>query len=234
MKVENIGSATNPNNFNITKCGLIAAYNAGTIRRCSVMVNYTLYVAGEIGVIAYQNSGIIENCLSAVGTGTGNPKFPGRIPDEASAAGIAYENSGTIKNCLFDGKLRTDGFTGNSYVPKDYAIAQNKPNGTITNCYYYHSNSSVSGKLYKDGDNHTVISKTQKEMGTGEVTWLLNEEGKNDIWRQRKIDSADISLNKSYGRVKNNDDGSDAIVTPHIHRVDNGTQTEFKEVRSLD
>ena len=79
MKVESIGSATNPNNFNITKCGLIAAYNAGTIRRCSVMVNYTLYVAGEIGVIAYQNSGIIENCLSAVGTGTGSPKFPGRM-----------------------------------------------------------------------------------------------------------------------------------------------------------
>ena len=68
VKVESIGSATNPNNFNITKCGLIAAYNEGTIQRCSVMVNYTLYVAGEIGVIAYQNSGIIENCLSAVGT----------------------------------------------------------------------------------------------------------------------------------------------------------------------
>lgn len=47
VKVESIGSATNPNNFNITKCGLIAAYNAGTIRRCSVMVNYTLYVAGR-------------------------------------------------------------------------------------------------------------------------------------------------------------------------------------------
>lgn len=239
VKVENIGSATNPNNFNITKCGLIAAYNAGTIRRCSVMVNYTLYVAGEIGVIAYQNSGIIENCLSAVGTGTGASKFPGRIPEEASAAGIAYENSGTIKNCLFDGKLRTDGVKDNSYVKKDYAIAQNKSNGTITNCYYYHSKPRVndetySGELYKDGDKSTVIFKTQKDMGTGEVTWLLNEEGKNDIWRQRKIGSADISLNKSYGRVKKNDDGSYAIVTPHIHRLDNGTQTEFKEVRSLD
>lgn len=238
VKVENIGSATNPNNFNITKCGLIAAYNAGTIRRCSVMVNYTLYVAGEIGVIAYQNSGIIENCLSAVGTGTGNPKFPGRIPDEASAAGIAYENSGTIKNCLFDGELRTDGGTGNSYVPKDYAIAKNSSGGTITNCYYYHSKPRVGdatyeGELYKDGDNHTVISKTQNEMGTGEVTWLLNENGKNDIWRQRK-DSADISLNKSYGRVKKDDKGEYYIVTPHIHRLDNGTQTEFKEVHSLD
>ena len=231
VKVECIGSAAYPNNFNVTKCGLIAAYNEGTIRRCSVMVNYTLYVAGEIGVIAYQNSGIIENCLSAVGTGTGNPKFQGRIPDEASAAGIAYENSGTIKNCLFDGKLRTDGFIGNSYVPKDYAIAKG---GTITNCYYYHSNSSVSGKLYKDGDNSTVISKTQEEMGTGEVTWLLNENGKNDIWRQRKIGSADISLDKSYGRVEQNNDGTYSIVTPHIHRLDNGTQTEFKEVNSLD
>lgn len=236
VKVENIGSATNPNNFNITKCGLIAAYNAGTIRRCSVMVNYTLYVAGEIGVIAYHNSGTIENCLSAVGTGTGNPKFPGRIPDEASAAGIAYENSGTIKNCLFDGKLRTDGFIGNSYVPKDYAIARG---GKITNCYYYHSeprfgNEPYNGELYKDGDKSTVISKTQKEMGTGEVTWLLNENGKNDIWRQRKIGSADISLDKSYGRVKQNNDGTYSIVTPHIHRLDNGTQTEFKEVHSLD
>lgn len=239
VKVESIGSATNPNNFNITKCGLIAAYNKGTIRRCSVMVNYTLYVAGEIGVIAYQNSGIIENCLSAVGTGTGAPKFPGRIPDEASAAGIAYENSGAIKNCLFDGELRTDGGTGNSYTAKDYAIAQNSSGGKITNCYYYHSkprfgDAPYEGELYKDGDNSTVISKTQKKMGTGEVTWLLNEEGKNDIWRQRKIDSADISLNKSYGRVKKNNDGTYSIVTPHIHRLDNGTQTEFKEVNSLD
>ena len=239
VKVESIGSATNPNNFNITKCGLIAAYNAGTIRRCSVMVNYTLYVAGEIGIIAYRNNGIIENCLSAVGTGTGNPKFPGRIPDEASAAGIAYENSGTIKNCLFDGKLRTDGGTGDSYTAKDYAIAQNSSGGKITNCYYYHSKPRVgdatyTGELYKDGDNSTVISKTQKVMGTGEVTWLLNENGKNDIWRQKAIGSADISLNKSYGRVKKNDDDSYAIVTPHIHRLDNGTQTEFKEVNSLD
>ena len=239
VKVESIGSATNPNNFNITKCGLIAAYNAGTIRRCSVMVNYTLYVAGEIGIIAYRNNGIIENCLSAVGTGTGNPKFPGRIPDEASAAGIAYENSGTIKNCLFDGKLRTDGGTGDSYTAKDYAIAQNSSGGKITNCYYYHSKPRVgdatyTGELYKDGDNSTVISKTQKVMGTGEVTWLLNENGKNDIWRQKAIGSADISLNKSYGRVKQNTDGTYSIVTPHIHRLDNGTQTEFKEVHSLD
>ena len=239
VKVDYMGSAVNPNNFNITKCGLIAAYNEGTIRRCSVMVNYTLYVAGEIGIIAYQNSGIIENCLSAVGTGTGASKFPGRIPEEASAAGIAYENSGTIKNCLFDGKLRTDGVKDNSYVKKDYAIAQNKSNGTITNCYYYHSKPRVndetySGELYKDGDKSTVIFKTQKEMGTGEVTWLLNESGKNDIWRQREIGSADISLNKSYGRVKQNPNGTYSIVTPHIHRLDNGTQTEFKEVRSLD
>ena len=239
VKVESIGSATNPNNFNITKCGLIAAYNEGTIQRCSVMVNYTLYVAGEIGVIAYQNSGIIENCLSAVGTGTGAPKFQGRIPDEASAAGIAYENSGAIKNCLFDGKLRTDGGTGNSYTAKDYAIAQNSSGGKITNCYYYHSKPRVSdeiyeGELYKDGNNTTVISKTQKEMASGEVTWLLNQNGKNDIWRQRKIGSADISLDKSYGRVKQNNDGTYSIVTPHIHRLDNGTQTEFKEVNSLD
>lgn len=235
VKVDYMGSTMNPNNFNVTKCGLIAAYNAGTIQRCSVMVNYMLYVTGEFGIIAYQNSGTIENCLSAVGAGTSGIL----IPDEASAAGIAYENSGTIKNCLFGGELRTDGGTGDSYTAKDYAIAQNKSNGTITNCYYYHSKPRVGDaiyedELYKDGDKSTVISKTQKEMGTGEVTWLLNQNGKNDIWRQRKIGSADISLDKSYGRVKQNNDGTYSIVTPHIHRLDNGTQTEFKEVRSLD
>lgn len=74
-----------------------------------------------------------------------------------------------IKNCLFDGKLRTDGFIGNSYVPKDYAIAKG---GTIKNCYYYHSEprfggATYNGELYKDGDKFTVISKTQKVMGTG-------------------------------------------------------------------
>ena len=232
VKVDYMGSTMNANNFNVTKCGLIAAYNGGTIQRCSARVNYMLYVTGEFGVIAYQNSGTIENCLSAVGAGASSIL----IPENASAAGIAYENSGTIKNCLFDGKLRTDGFIGNSYVPKDYAIAKG---GTIKNCYYYHSEprfggATYNGELYKDGDKFTVISKTQKDMGTGEVTWLLNEEGKNDIWRQRKIDSADISLDKSYGRVKKNNDGTYSIVTPHIHRLDNGTQTEFKEVHSLD
>lgn len=235
VKVDYMGSTMNANNFNVTKCGLIAAYNGGTIQRCSARVNYMLYVTGEFGVIAYHNSGTIENCLSAVGAGTSGIL----IPENASAAGIAYENSGTIKNCLFDGELRTDGVTGTSYVPKDYAIAKNSSGGKITNCYYYHSKPRVGdaiyyeGELYQDGDNHTVISKTQKEMGTGEVTWLLNENGKNDIWRQKAIGSADISLNKSYGRVKQNTDGTYSIVTPHIHRLDNGTQTEFKEVNSL-
>ena len=233
VKVDYMGSTMNANNFDVTKCGLIAAYNAGTIQRCSTKVNYMLYVTGEFGVIAYHNSGIIENCLSAVGAGASSIL----IPENASAAGIAYENSGAIKNCLFDGELRTDGGTGDSYTAKDYAIASS--GGTITNCYYYHSETRFGderydGELYKDGNNSTVISKTQNEMGTGEVTWLLNQNGKNDIWRQRKIGSADISLDKSYGRVKQNNDGTYSIVTPHIHRLDDSTQTEFKEVNSLD
>ena len=162
VKVDHMGSIMNANNFNVTKCGLIAAYNAGTIQRCSARVNYTLYVTGEFGVIAYQNSGTIENCLSAVGAGTSGI----RIPDEASAAGIAYENSGTIKNCLFDGELRTDGGTGNSYTAKDYAIASS--GGTITNCYYYHSKPRVGdatyyeGELYKDGDKITQKNISNK------------------------------------------------------------------------
>ena len=236
VKVDYMGSTYKPDNVNVIKCGLIAAYNAGTIQRCSAIVYYTFHVKGEFGAIAYRNSGTIEDCLSAVG----KLQSDILIPENASAAGIAYENSGTIKNCLFDGELRTDGVTGTSYVPKDYAIAKNSSGGKITNCYYYHSKPRVGdaiyyeGELYQDGDNHTVISKTQKVMGTGEVTWLLNENGKNDIWRQKAIGSADISLNKSYGRVKQNTDGTYSIVTPHIHRLDNGTQTEFKEVNSLD
>ena len=64
---------------------------------------------------------------------------------------------------------------GSQAIPiqrKDYAIAKG---GKITNRYYYHSKPRVGdatyeGELYKDGDKSTVISKTQQEMGTGEVT----------------------------------------------------------------
>lgn len=64
---------------------------------------------------------------------------------------------------------------------KTTPLQKNSSGGKITNCYYYHSKPRVGdaiyyeGELYQDGDNYTVISKTQKEMGTGEVTWLLNE-----------------------------------------------------------
>ena len=139
VKVDYMGSTYKPDNVNVIKCGLIAAYNAGTIQRCSAIVYYTFHVKGEFGAIAYRNSGTIEDCLSAVG----KLQSDILIPENASAAGIAYENSGTIKNCLFDGKLRTDGVTGNSYTAKDYAIAQNSSGGKITNCYYYHSKPNI-------------------------------------------------------------------------------------------
>lgn len=144
VKVDYMGSTYKPDNVNVIKCGLIAAYNAGTIQRCSAIVYYTFHVKGEFGAIAYRNSGTIEDCLSAVG----KLQSDILIPENASAAGIAYENSGTIKNCLFDGKLRTDGVTGNSYTAKDYAIAQNSSGGKITNCYYYHSKPRVGDATY--------------------------------------------------------------------------------------
>ena len=212
VEIDYLGAMRTIGKFNITKCGLIAAYNRGIIQRCSTRVFYTFYVQDEFGVIAYKNSGTIENCLSEV---KAQQEFG--ISDAGSAAGIAYENSGRIKNCLFKGKLRTN---------KDYAIAQNSSGGTIKNCY--------SGEQYKDEDNSTVIFKGMGAMCSGEVTWLLNEEGKNDIWRQKRLRYPEIFLNKSYGRVKKNADGTYSLVTPHIHRLDDGTQTEFKEVRSLD
>lgn len=104
VKVDYMGSTYKPDNVNVIKCGLIAAYNAGTIQRCSAIVYYTFHVKGEFGAIAYRNSGTIEDCLSAVG----KLQSDILIPENASAAGIAYENSGTIKNCLFDGELRTE------------------------------------------------------------------------------------------------------------------------------
>lgn len=56
VKVDYMGSTYKPDNVNVIKCGLIAAYNAGTIQRCSAIVYYTFHVKGEFGAIAYRNS----------------------------------------------------------------------------------------------------------------------------------------------------------------------------------
>ena len=84
VEIDYLGAMRTIGKFNITKCGLIAAYNRGIIQRCSTRVFYTFYVQDEFGVIAYKNSGTIENCLSEV---KAQQEFG--ISDAGSAAGIA-------------------------------------------------------------------------------------------------------------------------------------------------
>ena len=145
----------------------------------------------------------IADCM-----GNNITQYSGTFDGNNKTVSGLYFNGNSIRIGLFgsseaDGNIKNVGVVDSYFKGNDFVGGVcGRNDGTITNCYYYHSKPRVndetySGELYKDGDKSTVIFKTQKEMGTGEVTWLLNESGKNDIWRQREIGSADISLNKA-------------------------------------
>lgn len=55
------------NSFKVPESGALAAYNAGTIERCTAINSYQLYVTGAVGLLAYQNDGTIQDCLANIG-----------------------------------------------------------------------------------------------------------------------------------------------------------------------
>ena len=153
--------------------GVIARENSGMIERCSVRIYGTLTISSYFGLIAYDNVGTIEHCRSSVS------KFS--ASGSAKAAGIAYTNYkyGTIKSCYFNGKFRYDETTG----AQDYAITSSLRGGTVENCY------CLNGQLYYDKHNYLDESlpglhgAAQRQhhnktydytLESGQVTWLLN------------------------------------------------------------
>ena len=216
VSVQDVGNSS----LSVSNSGLLSVNNAGTIERCSATISQLLHT-DNFGMIAYENSGTITDCWSYVGA-TGS-----RLSISDKAAGIARTNTGTISNCFFRGALRRN-MTNGKFNPKDYAIAENQSDGTITNCYYRDGNDGRNGEVYLDGDSTTVILKETNACTGGEVTWLLNDSGRRDTWRigsnkypsVKKTDRR-ISYNSETGKYVPGD-------PPHMHG-----DVEFTKVTAL-
>ena len=135
----------------ISKSGMLAAYNAGTIERCTATNSREIYVTGAVGLLVYQNSGTVEDCLT---------KLVKKIGSGAeSVGGIAYKNDGSIKTCFFKGGYQSESLN-------DHTIVVNGTGGSIANCYF------ISGRNYTDSTTG-VESVSGDDVTSGKLTVLL-------------------------------------------------------------
>ena len=198
--------------FSISKSGMLAAYNSGTIERCTA-TNGKINVSNGAGLLVYQNDGTIQDCLTKLGTVIGGGEKIG---------GVAYINNGNIKNCFFNGGYNGDYLT-------DHTITFEKGNGSnIKNCYF------MSDRKYSDTTNG-VTGVAQADADSGKLTFLLNNDGaesgdKVDPWRVGSSKPILPSLKKTDYRVRYNSttDGYEKGNPPHMHG-----NVEFTKVTAL-
>lgn len=197
--------------FSISESGMLAAYNSGTIERCTATSN-KINVSSDVGLLVYQNNGTIQDCWTKLGTVMGGGNLIG---------GVAYTNNGHIKNCFFNG-----GFKGD-YL-NNHTIAFEKGNsGSIANCYF------ISGRNYTD-NTMGVMGVAQADANSGKLTVKLNNNGdergsKVDPWRIDRETGGYPSLKKTDYRVSLKENGGyDIGDKPHMHG-----NVEFTKVTAL-
>ena len=194
----------------VSESGMLAAYNAGIIERCTATNGRQFYVNGTVGLLVYQNGGTIQDCLAELGK---NYESLGNI------GGVAYQNNGSIRNCFFYCATYIGGAMNN------HAIAIEKGTGSsITNCYHQYN--------YPTEDTtEGVKSLSSSDIRSGKLTVLLNNSGdatgsKTDPWRSDW--NKYPSLKKTDSRVRY-ENGSYVIDSkPHMHG-----DVEFTKVTSL-
>ncbi len=168
----------------------------GSISGVNITDSY-IYGNGAGGIVAYIESGIVENC-----------SFDGLVVGtDEECGGVAGSSGGTIKNCVNYGTVRANysfvggivGYNGgtvencynygtvsggSSYCGSIAGVSEGN-NDYISNCYYlestatYNDGSAMLGVgVYSgtptDSEGFTE-SKTAEEFAGGEVTYLLND-----------------------------------------------------------
>ena len=197
--------------FSISKSGMLAAYNSGTIERCTA-TNGKINVSNGAGLLVYQNDGTIQDCLTKLGTVIGGGEKIG---------GVAYTNNGKIKNCFFNG-----GYQKN-YLNNHTITFEEGNSGSIENCYF------ISGRNYTDS-TVGVMSVAVADANSGKLTVKLNNNGnekgsKVDPWRIDKETGGYPSLKKTDYRVSLKENGGYNIGDkPHMHG-----NVEFTKVTAL-
>lgn len=156
--------------------GGIAGWNRGAIEKCSNSGTITgnSYVGGVAGLVS---GGTINNCYN-VGSVEATNECAGGI-----AGGV--QNTSNISNCFSGGLVKVPssvgGIVGN-------VLNNSATNVTITNGYY-------DNLVYSGNDIDTigpqakvtrtkVEGKTTEAFSSGEVTWLLNGESAEGVWKQ--------------------------------------------------
>lgn len=199
--------------FSISESGMLAAYNSGTIERCTAMSG-TINVSSGVGLLVYRNNGTIQDCWTKLGTVMGGGGLIG---------GVAYTNNGHIKNCFFNGSYNSD------YLNNHTITFEKGNSGSIANCYF------ILGRKHTD-NTVGVTGVEQADANSGKLTVKLNNNGnekgsKVDPWR---IDGGSAnrypSLKKTDYRVRYNSttDGYEKGDPPHMHG-----NVEFTKVTAL-
>lgn len=208
--LSNFASSRNP--FSISESGMLAAYNSGTIERCTAMSG-KINVNNGVGLLVYQNNGTIQDCLT---TKLGKVMGGGNL-----IGGVAYTNNGKIKNCFFNG-----GYKG-TYLNNHTITFEEGNSGSIANCYF------ISGRNYTD-DTKGVTGVAQADANSGKLTVKLNNNGNEkgsevDPWRFDSVNKCP-SLKKTDRRVSydSTTDGYEKGDPPHMHG-----NVEFTKVTAL-
>ena len=192
---------------------MLAAYNSGTIERCTAMSG-KINVSNGVGLLVYQNNGTIQDCWTKLGTVIGGGDYIG---------GVAYTNNGHIKNCFFNGGYKS------TYLDNHTITFEKGNSGNIANCYF------ILDRKYTDS-TEGVTGVAQADANSGKLTVKLNNNGnekgsKVDPWR---IDGGSTnrypSLKKtdyrvSYNSTTNQYEKGDP---PHMHG-----NVEFTKVTAL-
>ena len=162
--------------------GAVCSENNGTIENC--VVESASVVAGyTAGGICGQNNGTIRLCRSAADvTASGN-----------TAGGVCGQNNGTIENCLNTGSISAGWAAGG-------ICGQNASGATVSGCLSLGGYAStlpgyaggISGINYALPVNSCYLAstqgydgaRTQAQMLSGEVTWLLNGSQSAGAWGQ--------------------------------------------------
>ncbi|WP_124098483.1 GLUG motif-containing protein [Ruminococcus sp. Marseille-P6503] len=177
--------------------------NSGTIQNVGVIDSY-IKGSYNVGGVCGRSYGTISNCYNA-GTVSGK---------SVQVSGICGLSSGTINNCYNTGVVsgesnfvggvcganvasstisnsyNTGAVSGNMYVGG--ICGENNNSSTISNCCYLDT-SALTG--IGDGSGEAV-SKTAEQFASGEVCWLLNNQGENreqletPVWYQN-VDMGD-------------------------------------------
>lgn len=162
--------------------GAICGTNDGTIENC-VIESGTVYALQYAGGICGQNNGTIRLCRSAADvTASGN-----------TAGGVCGQNNGTIENCLNTGSISAGWAAGG-------ICGQNASGATVSGCLSLGGYAStlpgyaggISGISYALPVNSCYLAsaqgydgaRTQAQMLSGEVTWLLNGSQSAGAWGQ--------------------------------------------------